>query len=271
MSEEPEELLRDRPWSKVVRRGDIYVKTVAPALRHKVGLHVRLAARRPELVPAPLSADPERGEFTLDYAGPMLREAAPTLEHWERLLPLYARLQKAECAFASEHLARGVPDRRPDALVKLFPEIEGLSILAERVSAGPVPDSLNHGDLHDGNVFVGGPLGFWILDWGDASVAHPFGSLRTAMVSVENRFGLDEDDPALDGLREIYLAEWTDFAPLEELVALERLVRPLASLTSALAWRAALSSATDEEAAPFARAVPALIEECRELLPPGPR
>ena len=134
------------------------------------------------------------------------------------------------------------------------------------MSKGPIPDSIHHGDLHDGNVFRGGPLGFWILDWGDASVAHPFCSLRVALVSAENRFGLTENDPALDGLRQIYLAEWTDLAPLEELGALERLVRPLASLTGALAWQAALSSATEEEAAPYAQAVPALIDECRSLI-----
>lgn len=270
MSEEPEELLRDRPWSKVVRRGAVYVKTVAPALRHEVGLHVRLAARHPELVPAPLAADPERGELTLEYAGPMLRET-PDLKHWETLLPLYARLQKSEAAFSGEHLALGVPDRRPSALAGLFPELDGLSEVAERVGAGPIPDSLHHGDLHDGNVFVGGPLGFRILDWGDASISHPFCSLRTAMVSVENRFGLEEDAPILDGLREIYLREWTNYAPLEDLKEWERLVRPLASLTSALAWEAALSAATDDKRAPFANAVPALIEECRDLLPPGPR
>ncbi|MGC4044066.1 MAG: phosphotransferase [Armatimonas sp.] len=263
------EILRETPWSKVVRHSDgddvRYVKTVAPPIRHEIALHQLLARRHPNLVLDPLSVHAERGEFVLPDAGPMLRDSDITIVDWEALLPIYAALQREEAAHLEEHHGLGVPDRSPRALLKLFPNLDGLETLVDQVSAGPLPLSLNHGDLHDGNVFRGGHLGYRILDWGDASIGHPFASLRTVMVSVEIRFQLEEDDPELDRLRAIYLNEWTHLAPLEDLQALEKKVRPLASLNSALSWQTSLSCATPEEAAPFAHAVPSLIEEFHEL------
>ena len=40
----------------------------------------------------------------------------------------------------------------------------------------PVPDALDHADLHGTNVFVDGPEA-WMADWGDACITHPFSSL----------------------------------------------------------------------------------------------
>ncbi|WP_308285964.1 phosphotransferase [Streptomyces ardesiacus] len=40
-----------------------------------------------------------------------------------------------------------------------------------------VPDSLDHADLHNGQVFHPAPGRFTFVDWGDAVVAHPFSSL----------------------------------------------------------------------------------------------
>lgn len=267
MTENNEEVIRETPWSKVVREGEgaRYVKTVAPPLGHEIRLHQSLAHRHPNLVPAPLAVYEEANQFILPDLGPMLRDSAITMADWEALLPLYALLQREEADYLEEHLALGVPDRRPQALLRLFPGLDGLETLVEQVGTGPVPLSLNHGDLHDGNIFRGGESGYQILDWGDASIGHPFCSLRTAMVSMEFRFQLDENDPELDRLRSIYLNEWTHLAPLADLQALERKIRPLASLTSALSWQTSLSCARPEEAAPYAHAVPALVAEFQEL------
>lgn len=264
-----EEVLRETPWSRVVRQsegeGVRYIKTVAPPLGHEIGLHQTLSHRHPNLVPAPLVVHKEANQFILPDCGPMLRDSDITMADWEALLPLYATFQREEAAHLEEHLALGVPDRRPDALLHLFPNLDGLEPLVEQVRTGPVPISLNHGDLHDGNIFRGGELGYRILDWGDASIGHPFCSLRTVMVSMEIRFQLEENDPLLDRFRDIYLNEWTHLAPLAELQGLEKKIRPLASLLSALSWQTSLSCATPEQSASYAHAVPALVEEFHEL------
>jgi len=48
-----------------------------------------------------------------------------------------------------------------------------------------IPDTLDHGDLWPGNVFVEASTGTCaIIDWEDAAIAHPFLSLAPLMVGL---------------------------------------------------------------------------------------
>ena len=96
----PIEQVHDRPWSTVLRvptdRGALFFKASAPALRHEAGVVAFLAQRRPEVVPAPLAVDPERGWMLMADAGIRLRElveAERDVSRWLDVLPPYARLQ----------------------------------------------------------------------------------------------------------------------------------------------------------------------------------
>ena len=93
-------------------------------------------------------------------------------------------------------IAIGIPDLRPSRLPDLLASLaddpdaslteEDRSRLRELVptyagwcaelEAYGIAPSLQHDDLHDGNVFVG-RTGDRIFDWGDAGIAHPFGTL----------------------------------------------------------------------------------------------
>ena len=53
---------------------------------------------------------------------------------------------------------------------------------AELSSAG-IGATIQHDDLHDGNVVIS-EAGYRIVDWGDAGVAHPFGTLLVTLNSV---------------------------------------------------------------------------------------
>ena len=75
------------------------------------------------------------------------------------------------------------------------------------VAADPLPASVDHNDLHTGNVFAR-PDGLRIFDWGDACLTHPFTclgeALRTATGAGEDtRTGI-----AAEPLREAYLRCW---------------------------------------------------------------
>jgi aminoglycoside/choline kinase family phosphotransferase len=217
-----------RPWSTVLRaptsNGDVYFKASAPGFAHEPATLLVLARRRPHCVPRPLATDIECGWMLLDDlgsdGGARLREtlqADRDLAHWERLLPVYAELQRTVAGQTTELLALDVPDRHPDDLparfeylladttVNLSPdERADLCALAPRVSAlctalsdgaGSVPaTSLDHGDLHDGNIFVKNDgrrrCCYVFFDWGDCAVTHPFFSLRGVFVSLENTLGL---------------------------------------------------------------------------------
>jgi len=78
-----------------------------------------------------------------------------------------------------------------------------------RLDDSGIPPSLQHDDLHDGNVFVR-PGGYAIVDWGDAVVAHPFGSLLVALRSIAARFGLPPGSAESRRLRDADLERWSE-------------------------------------------------------------
>ncbi|HYF63086.1 MAG TPA: hypothetical protein VD886_09765 [Herpetosiphonaceae bacterium] len=270
----PIERLHIRPWSTVLRApttaGDAYFKAVAPLLAHEVALTAALAGWVPAATLAPLAADAERGWLLLPDGGATLRpiiRADRDAGHWERALPAYAAAQIALAEHTSAMLALGVPDRRPGALPGLYArllaslpalEVESeyalgadelgrlhvshglIEELCARLEAGAIPASLNHGDLHDANVFMGdGRPRFF--DWGDASLSHPFVSLRTVFVSVEIALDLPDGGAAGLPLRDSYLEPWRRFAPAAAVLETFRLAQRIAPLVSALSWQRAVA------------------------------
>ena len=81
--------------------------------------------------------------------------------------------------------------------------------------------SVQHDDLHGGNVLVG-PDGDRFFDWGDAVVAHPFGTLTVTFNSIAHTLGLPLHAPAFARLEAAYLAAWDGVAPRADLQAPQR-------------------------------------------------
>ncbi len=292
-----------RPWSAVLRvraaGGWVYFKATAPAVAHEVALVEALARWRVDGMAPVLAADPGRGWLLLADGGARLREiirADRDLGHWEALLPRYAELQIELAGRVDELLALGLPDRRLETLPAQYDALledtgalgigqpEGLTadeyrhlrelaprfaaLCAELAGYG-VPETLNHGDFHDGNIFVRDGL-YHFLDWGDSCVSHPFYSLRTTLVSVENSLGLAEDAPELDRLRDAYLEPWGRYGRREEVVTAFRLARRLAPVNGALSWHLTLASLEESARHEYARPVPALLREFLEYDGGGP-
>ncbi|TDB80799.1 phosphotransferase [Micromonospora sp. KC721] len=290
---------RVRPWSLVWRvptdAGDAWFKANNPGTRHEAALLAALARLAPGRVLEPIAVDPQRGWTLLPDGGPSLRETlagSQDLTHWERLLPGYAALQATVAPHVDELLADGLPDHRPERLPGLFTALlddtdalllgtsAGLDAgtyerlrayraefarLCRRLAEVGMPASIQHDDLHDGNVFVADD-GYRFFDWGDASVAHPLGTLLVTLNSVGHVQKLAPGDPALLRLRDAYLEAWTDRYDRTVLREAAGLAMRVTTVSRALSWRRALDTA-DPARAEYAEAVPGWLGELFAPLP----
>lgn len=211
-------------WSTVLRvptaDGDVWFKAPAPELAFEAGLVDLLSERRPDCVPALLARDLESGWMLMADAGTRMRELVETesdLDRWLAVLPLYAGLQLDLLGDVEELLARGVPDLRlerlpglyeelldeladaaapADELEQLRREVDRVHALVEELATFAIPESIQHDDLHDGQVFQRDGR-YLLLDWGDACVSHPFFTLS---VTAEGflAWGLEDVESSVD-------------------------------------------------------------------------
>ena len=134
-----------------------------------------------------------------------------------------------------------------------------------QLAAYNIPATIQHGDLHDTNIFHNNhqPAFF---DWGDSAISHPFFSLRTAFVSIENSLNYAENDPRFDALRDIYLASWTQFETKENLLDAYKIAQQISSLATASAWFRLLSTLDNTLFAKYSYAIPNLLQELLSAL-----
>jgi hypothetical protein len=251
-----------RPWSTVLRipttAGDVWFKASMPAVAYEVGVLPVLVARRPDRLPRLLATDRDRGWMLQADGGTRLRELLaehPDPSRWEAVLPLYADLQLAVAADRDEILAAGAPDRRLARLPALYEdllarqrslsadELSRLGELAPTVSrlcgelaAHELPETIQHDDLHDGNVFVRDGA-YVFFDWGDSCVAHPFFTLHVTMRVLAYNLGVEEGAPELDRYRDAYLEPWTSLRTRAELLRALGPADLLGGIARALAWQ----------------------------------
>ncbi len=156
-----------------------------------------LSVRRPDCVPPLLGADLERGWMLMVDAGAQLRqlqEEERDLDRWLDVLPLYAGLQLDLAGDVDELLALDVPDQRlatlPEKFERFVEEIEVeerfraavpyVAELCEQLAEYGIPETIQHDDLHDGQIFVRDGR-YLLMDWGDACVSHPFCTLSVTL------------------------------------------------------------------------------------------
>ncbi len=230
-----------RPWATALRvptrGGAVWFKAAREGFAHEGPVLEAIGPLAPDLLPEVLAARSEAGWLLLADAGLRAREHPID---WRPLLADYAALQIAAAPLAGRLLDLGAPDNRPPALRErietLMPSLTADTAAAlegrlpeldeafAALQASPLPATLEHGDLHDGNVFVRDGRAR-ILDWGDSAVGHPFLSLT-----------VDEDPSARDG----YLEPFTAFASRRELEAEVEIVLAHRLLLRALNWERVL-------------------------------
>jgi hypothetical protein len=233
--------VRAVPWASVVcfelegERGPAVAwgKAMSPPMAVEIDLLAVLMRVVPGAVLEPLASDRERGFLLLPDGGPTVADLLPAdaLPAWRAALEGYARLQYDVAPYAGELLDAGALDLRPAAaadLVAMFAArddlllvgaphgltaeekrrlrevaVPGAHAAATLLSDAEVPATVQHDDMSPSNALVAGR---W-LDWGDASVAHPFASLLTALDGASGRPGGPSHVAAL---RQAYLTVWAE-------------------------------------------------------------
>jgi hypothetical protein len=207
------ELATDEPWSTVLRvpvEGDVvWFKHCKGKWAFEPYLTAALASRWPDSVPTVVAHDPSRAWLLTRHAGSHIDGAHPI---WPEAVRRYAELQQGEAAHADAHVAAGVPDLRlarlPEEYARLLVRVPDERLrrferrfadLCEELAARGVPETIQHDDLHQYNVYLrdDAPL---ILDWGDSSVAHPYFSLVATLRHI--------DDDLHEPVRRAFLDAW---------------------------------------------------------------
>jgi Phosphotransferase enzyme family len=289
-----------RWWSTVLRvpstEGDLWFKANASVHAFEATLLAILGRVQPGSVPELIASDPARGWLLMRHGGDRLREqvrSAADLGHWERLLPRYAELQLACAPHVGELLAAGVPDERlatltmhfeallaEDALLRIGHEdglthaevdrlhafVPELTALWRRLAALGVPETLQHDDLHDGNIFVRDGE-YLFFDWGDCCISHPFHTLVVTMRVIAWRLDLPPGGPDLLRLREAYLEQFVGYGSSAELTEAADLAQVTGTVARTLAWRRFLNAREAEFREPDVETIP---RGLRLLLARGP-
>ena len=258
-----------RWWSTVIRvptaGGDLWFKANAPPHAFEARLLALLERVHPGHVPTLVALDTDRGWLLMRDGGERLRElvrSSADLYRWEALLPEYAELQLALATHVDELLAAGVPDERlvvlPDHVAALLEDREACMVGREngltehehrrlralvpdfaercaRLAGYGIPETTQHDDLHDGNIFVRDGR-YLFFDWGDSCVSHPLHSLVVTMRQLVYRLELPPGGPEILRLRDAYLEPFARYGSHEELVEAAELAHYTGTASRSLSW-----------------------------------
>ena len=257
-----------RPWSTVWKAyagsGLYWAKQNVAPNRFEAGLVAALGEWLPDAF-VPLAAlEAQSGLMLMPDQGEPLGFGHHDVDSWCRIVQQWALVQRSLVDRVPEISALGVPVLAP-------PDVEGLvtarvgllgalpeddprrlapsscdRVLAalpdlrrsvdEVVGLG-LPLTLDHNDLHGGNVFPGEVCSRF-FDLGDAMVTEPMAVLLVPLGAVEDALGCDPDDLRLWRVADAWAEVWSDVASPTDL----RRVLPHAMRLSRLArhhswWR----------------------------------
>jgi len=188
------EVVRATPWSTVVRwvvdGRHVWGKAVCPGFASECSLLPLLAKKAPSRILAPIATNPADGWLLLPDGGETLEGLADATV-WGDVMVGYADVQLSVAGDPTSLMSVGCHDLRPHAAVSRLETmmdegqlptdlslVSGARGVADQIDLDLVPASVQHDDLQPNNVFADGR----VFDWGDASLAHPFASLLTALL-----------------------------------------------------------------------------------------
>lgn len=242
----PSQLFAARFWSVVMTvettDGRVWFKENSPGQQFEAALAMELVKLAPGSVLTPVAVDTERDRMLTLDAGPVLSEHGPVgTDDWCAIVSRYAALQRTASTHRERILATGVPPQPASGAVEYVAQhvellaqspddhplhidadeartlLAGLPRLVDavaEVAALGIPDTLEHNDLHAGNVFRAADGGVILHDFGNAVWAPPFASLASPLRALQ-RGG--EENPPVTQVLGAYLEVWSDVAPLDDL------------------------------------------------------
>ena len=242
-----------------IYEGDsVYLKSANQAAFFESHLTAYLSKNFPNTTVELLAVNHKSNWIVMKKLPGVLLRTTKSMKAYELMIRNYTILQRQVMPNVNEVLSLGVIDRRLPILWKEIDDnlellcatgldeedtLKILSIKSELLSmceemVGVFPDTLEHGDLHSGNVFIE-DNSFRFFDWGDASITHPFLSIRVFWNSL---FELLEEDTDENWMRKIsefrpaYLDMWKDYAPISILKRQLLLAEQVGCVYRALSW-----------------------------------
>ena len=248
-------------------RDAVYVKCCGPTQAHEPRLTALLHREFPGLVTEVLALHPTRPWMLVAEGGKKVRDAYSGddfLRAWREVLPRYAQMQRTATLHVREILGFGTPDHRGTALLAGFAdavanepalsadrpdritEDERRALIELRprlndaqgaLAALGIEDTLQHDDLHHGNVLIHDGRAV-VFDWGDACVSHPFLTLAVTLRFAAAATKHTPDDAPIVALRDAYLEPWRDRASTRELREAAELGRRIGEVSRTLTFYA---------------------------------
>lgn len=249
-----------------------------------------LARWRPDCTVPLLAVDPGRGWLLTPESGVTLRSAfryPEQIDHWVKLLPLYAELQIEMIDRVPELLALGAFDRRlsvlPGQYARLVEDAGALRVglepgvtveehrqllemrssfaaMCAELAGYGLPDTLAHEEIHENNVLIDGNR-YIFTDWSDSGVSHPFTSMLVTLRATAHWLKLAEDSPEMKRLHDAYLESWTQFASRAQLLKAFPLALRIGMVNRALAWRDGVGALAEEHREPYNDTVPEWLQD----------
>jgi Phosphotransferase enzyme family len=288
------EQFRIRHWSTVLlistNIGDIYFKAVIPELAYEAALTETLSHWYPDCMPQILAISGEDGWLLMSDGGMSLNKSLKTeddIQHWLAILPIYAEIQQNFVQHLDELSLVGIVNRRLENLPNLYEKLlantealatnhpDGISLseyqclqdnaglfasLCEQLAAFGIPETLHHGDLHDGNIFIHDGC-YIFFDWGDSSISHPFFSIQDIYANLNRRFGLGKNSFWFQQLKDCYLSAWVKYETREKLEFAFELAQKISPIPDILRWLPVLSNMDEVTRNNYIDAIPNRLRE----------
>ena len=285
---------RIRPWSTQLvvptDGGRVWFKANCASAAYEPAVHLALAGLEPGEVEAPLAIDAGRGCMMTADRGPTLADSHDaSLEEWQAVVALAARVQRQVAEHGDTLVAAGLPDCSPATVSAryawLVDQLAGLpeghpshlpageadslratsEVVEQAVGAlldAPLPPSLQHGDLHPGNVFVvDGSMRFF--DFGDSQWAHAL-----EVLAVPYGYSTRVTHHPWSLLLDAYAEVWADLLDRESIEALMTPAMVTHAVNRSYTWLGAIQGAQPEELAEWGDAPLYYLRLTHEPFPP---
>jgi len=257
--EHPSEIVLDRPWSTIIRFstsiGNFYLKQTPSAISTEPQIIQLLADQFLASVPVVIASSDDLHCFLMRDAGPSLRQTLKAEFNADLLcqaITQYASLQRSTEDHVEALLKLGVPDWRLDKLPMLYDQIlsqtdflkaDGVtdqelqtlrdlspqfSAQCELLASYGIPETIGIPDFHDNNVlFDPKTKQMKFIDWGEASISHPFFSLYNCLPQSITHHGVHEGDQTYGKLQDACLSNWLGLTTKNRLLEVFNLSKQL--------------------------------------------
>ena len=256
--------VRSVPWSTVWRincaKEIFYLKCPALVFSKEGDILSLLNLHSPDGIVKLIADNGPGGAFITADAGFSLRDilsVSPFPGIAVRALSSYAKAQCAVSEKVPDMLASGMPDYRVNLLTHKYAELLDSGLLQEADGAsrnnieklrkgipkleklcrvlktGCIPDSIEHGDFTDNNIFVLDDVPR-VADFGEAVVSHPFLSVSRFAAGMGRVHGSHGNVIAETAVK-AYLEQWKAYGTSAELRETMNIVTEISPVKEALA------------------------------------